>query len=202
MQDGALIKSAIGGDESAAWTLLLSWRSRITRHAKLAGLSDPEDFAGDVLIKAYKHLHEVKSPEAFSPWMRKLIRNALDDAWDHQVIRQSVTGESLDDVIREDPQWQNPESVLVDDTAAAIICRDELETALNRLSRKHQTILRLYYWNHMTVADIAIDLAMPRGTIERLLTEARKTLEKDLGQSIDYGSLAAGMSALYASDLD
>jgi RNA polymerase sigma factor (sigma-70 family) len=71
-------------------------------------------------------------------------------------------------------------------TASALVARVEQEQllldALIRLPIAHQVILELFYWEELSVADIAVAMDVPVGTAATRLRRARQLLEAQMGE--------------------
>ena len=68
-----LVRAAAGGDATAMETLLMraqevAWRFSLT---VCGHPDDAEDAMQEALIKTYRHVGQVRDPDAFRPWRRK-----------------------------------------------------------------------------------------------------------------------------------
>jgi RNA polymerase sigma-70 factor (ECF subfamily) len=65
----------------------------------------------------------------------------------------------------------------VPDATQVLILRD----ALSRIPRRHRDVVLLRYYAGLSVAEVALAVGRPEGTVRRQLTEARGRLLAQLG---------------------
>ncbi len=127
------------------------------------GLADYEadDVLQEVFLKVYENLSHFRGESALGTWIYSVARNkALDrrrlarNRWEHVEMR--------------------PERA----SAASGVQRElELAEAMERLPETYRTLLRLYYWQQASLAEISEVTGIKEGTIKSYLARARQNLE-------------------------
>ena len=79
--------------------------------------------------------------------------------------------------------------------AGAVADRDEIERAFRRLSDEQRTILALVYYADLALADVAIALDIPLGTVKSRLNRATAALRAALAAEARAPQLVDGQLA-------
>jgi RNA polymerase sigma-70 factor, ECF subfamily len=115
-----------------------------------------EDLVQETLLRAWRH------PEAFDPdrgsvraWLFTTARHLAIDAWRR---REARVGEVVTDTVPEP-------SVSIDETDRAVEAWTIAE-ALGRLSPAHREVLVACFYHGRSVAEAAVDLGIPPGTVK------------------------------------
>ncbi|MDF1680016.1 sigma-70 family RNA polymerase sigma factor [Ponticaulis sp.] len=165
----ALLSSCADGDRTAfsrlyreTYARLFSLTRRIIRD---------EDVARDVLQNAYVTIW--KKAQQFDTlkgrpmtWMLVIVRNASIDEW--RRLRRHYAEEVIEDTLSD----SNP---LPDERAERSIMRGLLEAELSRLPEQMSNVIRRYFLNNQTVAEISEELSISMNTIRSWL---RRGLER------------------------
>lgn len=180
-----LIRSAAAGEAAALDRLLMraqevAWRfsTSVCGHAE-----DAEDAMQEALIKTYRHVGQIRDPEAFKPWLYRTVRNAC------LISRRKRAGEplrlrSLDEVagthdnpIRIDAPdpGKNPEQ-LADNAALG----RRLRQALLTLPAPYRTVLFLREMEGLSTRDVAKVMRMSEDNVKTRLHRARVQLQAAL----------------------
>lgn len=126
---------------------------------------DVYDAIQEALISIYQNFDKLENKEYFTTWG---IRIVINKCYDH--IRKNKKSENniyIDDE-------ENPIDIPVDEKNS--IEKLELEDLLNKLSEEKRLITTLYYYDEISVKEIAQMLEMPEGTVKYKLSEIRKEL--------------------------
>ena len=147
--------------------LLAQVKMSVERFVKFK-ISSPED-AQDVLqetyLTAWQKFGQLKSAEAFKPWIISIARNKCND-----YFRQKAA-------VLEIPMEEAPEPSLDDGrmgVAEVLAVRDNLE----KMADKEKEILYLYFWKQMPQAEIAKCLNVPVGTVKSRLFLAKQKFKE------------------------
>ena len=133
-----------------------------------------EDVVQEAFIQCYKGIGELKSPETFQAWFYKiLVRAGWRIASKHQ--RTVVTGDFLDN-----PNLGNYHEPGVDEWAEIQETGHAVREAVKKLNTPMKTVVILYYYNNLTIKEIAEILDCFQGTVKSRLRKARILLEKEL----------------------
>lgn len=119
--------------------------------------SDAEDATSEAILKAYENLGNLRSFTSFKPWILKIVSN---EAYLLAKRRKKV-------IYKEDIEI--PEEQIAHLTG-------ELWSVVNILSEEFRAITVLYYYEDLSVRNIAKVLNLPTGTVKSRLARARQKL--------------------------
>ena len=166
-----LIRLASGGDRDAFERVVMTSVDRSFRIAKaiLGSEADARDATQDAYISAWRDLPNLRSPEQFDAWFRRILVNAC-----RRLLRRRmrVREISLDGTF----DRAGPEATIPDQVGDA----DVLARAFDRLDVDKRAVLVLHYLEHEPLAAIAAALGVPVGTLKWRLSEARAALNRAL----------------------
>jgi RNA polymerase sigma-70 factor, ECF subfamily len=168
--DTELVKRAQHGDREAfrllaaeIATRLLAVSRRILRDLDLA-----EDATQQTLVAIWRDLPQLRDPARF-------------DAWSYRLLVRACHAEG-----RRSRQWSPNLRILPTDEPAVsggvetVIHRDELETAIRRLSVDHRTVLVLHHYADIPIERVAQILDVPIGTVYSRLHHAMRAMRAAL----------------------
>ncbi len=164
--DQDLVVRARGGDREAFARLAAAAISRLDAVARLI-TRDPErakDAVQESLARAWRDLPTLRDPDRFDAWLhRLLVRSCIDEL---RRARRHASEVELSPV-------HHP---AVTDSAIAIADRDALERAFRRLAPEQRSLIVLFYYLDLPLADVADALGLPLGTAKSRLFRAREAL--------------------------
>ena len=168
--DTDLVLRAQGGDRAAFGLLaaelatrFLSVARRILRDVDLA-----EDATQHALVATWRDLPQLRDPARF-------------DAWSYRLLVRACYAEG-----RRARQWAPNLHVLSVDPPGettgldAVLHRDQLETAMRRLSVDHRTVLVLHHYADLSLERVAQVLEIPLGTVNSRLHHAMRAMRAAL----------------------
>jgi RNA polymerase sigma-70 factor (ECF subfamily) len=168
--DTELVTRAQRGDRAAFGliaaeiaTRFLAVSRRILRDIDLA-----EDATQQALVAIWRELPQLRDPARF-------------DAWSYRVLVRACYTEG-----RRSRAWSSNLRILPADEPAApggfdeIIYRDQLETAIRRLSVDHRTVLVLHHYADIPLERVAQILEIPLGTVNSRLHHAMRAMRAAL----------------------
>jgi RNA polymerase sigma factor (sigma-70 family) len=160
-----LVASARLGDGDALAGLVHLRGPRLYAHARR--LTDDADTARDIVQEAWiavmRGLGRLQDDCAFLPWALRIVtRLAARDVRGRIARRRLAAGIAAEPVML-------PDTPATDDGAA-------LHRALAALPREQASVLALFYLEDMRVAEVAIALDIPPGTVKTRLMHGRARL--------------------------
>lgn len=168
IQHDLLVLQAQSGDREAMADLVDRWQTCLWRIA-LAKLGDQEaawDVVQDAWLAILRSLRKLRQPEAFGRWAMQIVANIASGrirrGQRHAKAIRSLTG----------PLSQgSPGSACID------------SQRFSDLPEAQAQALALFYWERMSVSEIAEMLDLPSGTVKSRLYHARKNLKRLIGEN-------------------
>lgn len=135
---------------------------------------DSENVLQETFLKCYQHLPGLKKAERFKPWFFRILTRT---AWDYcrKSSRECPMGYVFEAYQAELPGAESSLDIL-----AAAEERRELAAAIDKLPLKQKTVVVLYYYNEMSVQEIAGICGTLPGTVKSRLHAARRKLQEIL----------------------
>ncbi len=136
---------------------------RILRDVDLA-----EDATQRALVSIWRDLPQLRDPARF-------------DAWSYRLLIRACYAEG-----RRARQWSPNLRILPADEPSksgeldAVVARDQLETAIRRLSVDHRTVLVLHHYADIPLERVAQILDIPLGTVNSRLHHAMRAMRAAL----------------------
>jgi RNA polymerase sigma factor (sigma-70 family) len=150
--EASVVALACAGDRPAFEELVrrhqCSIRDLLRSLCRNAATAD--DLAQETFLHCWRHIGNLRAPQAFSSWLRKLAINS----WKHQLRRAGVFGKLAD----------STESDLV--TAPAPAEHLDLNRALEVLAPNVRLCVVLSYQEGMSHGEIAAATELPLGTVK------------------------------------
>lgn len=130
--------------------------------------TDADDVYSEVFYRYFKRVRRFDSEEHRRAWLLRVTVNCAKDFLKNRTFHQDF------DTVSEDMF----ESVTITGTSEASI-EDILAVreAVKRLNEEYREVIELFYFNRLTVNEIAQMLQKPVGTVKSLLSRAREKLK-------------------------
>lgn len=180
MKDEILVRQLKDGKSEAFDLLYEKYKNLAIRTAYLitGNLPDSEDIVQETFVKVYLHIAGLKNDSGFKPWMMQiLVRTAYR------------AGRKSSREIPDDDMESRMENQAVISPLRQMMKREEAEMiyrAVASLPVKQRTVVVLYYYNDLSVAEIAELLECREGTVKSRLHTARKRLKGALSGKIEW----------------
>lgn len=141
-----------------------------------------EDEAQDVLqdsyVKVLEKIREIQNPESFVSWFHQIVANTAKNYLAKKKPSLFTSEEEEQDYAEftpdEDEIWQPEKSVDEDDM------RRQIMQIIEGLTDEKRTCVLLYYYNEMSVSDIARSVGASENTVKARLFQARKDIRKEV----------------------
>jgi len=161
--DRTLVAAAQAGDGDAFLRLVARYRTRL--EATLRDVGNPAraaDLAQDAIDAAYDEIAELRDPEEFYPWLRRIATNRLLK----DICQRGRREAALDRLRPHLPRAADPLVQLLIREAAA------------ELSRAHRTVLVLHDDLGYSIPEIAVHLGISKDATWKRLTRAREEFRR------------------------
>ena len=153
--------------------LMRRFEPMVMSHANRT-LGDPhkaEDATQNTFFEMYKKLHQLQNPQAFPSWLRRIVQTQC-----HRQIRKERYGiEPLGETMHIASGEPSPLERLEKRERA-----DILTSAINKLPETERLATRMFYYEHLSHAEIAHRLNVPPKTVKSRLHSARGRLKLSL----------------------
>ena len=164
------IIKAKNGDNEAFLELINENKLNIYRVARgiLSNEHDIEDAIQNTIIKAYEKINTLKKNEFFRTWLVRILINECNE-----IIRKNKRIVSINESNHEEKYNDYYENI-------------DLTNAINSLSEELRVTTVLFYFEDMSIKDIALILNIPNGTVRSRLSRARKILREIIGDDEEW----------------
>ena len=172
--DETLVAMTLMRDEAAFEELVIRHRKAalLVAHTVTRNTYTAEDAVQDAFLCAWQRLDTLKDPAKFGAWVCRIAKyRAINLA---KRYRDYVPFDEVEN--------------FVDDTAEDITgyYNDQAERELllhcvEKLSEKIGTVIRLHYFEGLSVSDIAKRMSLAEGTVKSRLSAGRDMIRKELG---------------------
>ena len=182
-----LVARAQLGDREAFSILAHGASARLYATARLI-LRHPdraEDALQDALIEAWRDIRGLRDPDRLDAWLHRVLVRSC-----HRQLRRDRALRHLAEITV--PELELGQTI---DTRGRLADRDEIERAFRRLSDEQRTILALVYYADLALADVAIALDIPLGTVKSRLNRATAALRAALAAEARAPQLVDGQLA-------
>ena len=174
VNDRSLADRARHGDLDAFEELMHARIDAIYRlsYAIVGDEADARDATQETFIGAWKRLRELRDPERFDAWLQRIAVNSARMTLRARGRRR----------VREIPSGDVAALAIAADGAVTTVRSDAalLGAALDTLPTDQRTILVLHHLEGHGVAELAVILEIPVGTVKSRLHTARRTLQDAL----------------------
>ncbi|MFN3650126.1 MAG: RNA polymerase sigma factor [Armatimonadota bacterium] len=167
-----------GAGDRRAWDLLLREVRRLAlelgRWRYRLGQDEAEDMAQVVQLRVTQRLGQLREPEAFPLWVRRLVHHAAVDM---------MRGRKQGEVSLDDPQAPALEAQVENRTAEdydRVLLRADLDRALHRLPDLYREPICLHLFDGLQQDEIGRLLGRPRSTVASQIERGLKRLERSL----------------------
>lgn len=163
---GQLVEKARNGSEEGFRELYRTFapKARGTlRH--MVGPNNLDDLVQDVFERVWKNMNKIRDTASFSTWFYRITWNVAMDARHSLALARAREGasEKMDLALCEKPSAEQQ-----------VNAKLAVEMALNELDFEHRSVLVLAEYEELSVAEIAVSMGIPEGTVKSRLFHARK----------------------------
>jgi RNA polymerase sigma-70 factor (ECF subfamily) len=162
--ESQLIRAAQAGSEEAFDALVVRYHLLVlwTAQALLADSTSAEDVAQEAWISAWRALNRFDQTRPFRPWLLRIVTNCC----------RMQARSAAHDVARESADGALPGE---DDLLTHVIRREEiaaLDAVITSLPPIQRQVIQLRYLAELDLAEIAIVMELPLGTVKSRLHRA------------------------------
>jgi len=173
-----LVIAAQSGDRDAFGVLFERYRGSIVALAKqrIRNVEEAEELAQDVFVQALQKIDQLRVPEAFGGWLRRIVhRMAINQATRRHAAM------ACDPSVMEATCYASTDTP--DDSAVGREEAADVRAAVARLGQLDRQTLQAFYLRGQTLVQMSDAFDAPVGTIKRRLHVARKRLAREMEPS-------------------
>lgn len=176
MDEKELIMRIQSGDMNAFGQLFEKYKNEAFKYSYLiiGNKHISEDIVQEAFINCYTQIKSLKNQEQFKSWFFKMLTRI---AWRYS--KKEKKSIPVDNIFEKADDEKNDESInQYIRKEQADILHEEIE----KLDIKQKTVIILYYFNDLTVKEIANIMGCFEGTVKSRLYSARRKLKNNLGR--------------------
>lgn len=158
-----LVIKAKSGDKVSFERLIIEIQNDLYRIAqiRLKNDEDADDAIQNTIIKVYKTISRLNSPQYFKTWVIRILINECNN-----IIRKNKREKRIEEKFK-----SKANNVLDSET--------NIETLIEHLPKTEQIILNLYYKDGYSYREIGYILRMNSNTVKSKMFRAKEKLKKD-----------------------
>ncbi len=175
MEDKELVEALRSGDRQAFGQIYEKYSTELYRTAYLIlrNRSDAEDVTQETFVTLWQRAREIKKPESLRYWLIRCAGSKAKDLLRKQ--RRELPDEEVDK-LSEAVGLRNSD----DEFANGVVEQEAFYARLYAMPYKYREVLVLYYYNELSVKEIAHLTGQFEGTVKSRLYHARERLRKEL----------------------
>jgi RNA polymerase sigma-70 factor, ECF subfamily len=181
IQDGALVREAQGGNQTAFAQLVKTYDQAVLRLAlRLTGsASDAQDIHQEAFLKVYKKLDGFRFECSFATWLYRIVTNVC---LDHLRVRKRTGAIEVHDddalnQLSDNRPGNNPEQQLLGGELSAQILR-----ALKRLTPRERMVFDLKHFHGLTLRNVSEILNTSEASVKTTFFRATRKLRFQLSR--------------------
>ncbi|MDQ3269787.1 MAG: RNA polymerase sigma factor [Pseudomonadota bacterium] len=176
--DEYLAASAVAGDREALGRLVARWQPRLIRHAwRLLGDADSAgDMVQEARIEILRGLARLDDVAAFPAWAYRIVTRRCQRRFQRSDRERWVPEDAAEEAMERDESFHVPDRESGEFAAELA----NVMQAISTLPPPQRAALALFYIEDLGVAEIAIALDVPPGTVKTRLMHARRKVRAQL----------------------
>jgi RNA polymerase sigma-70 factor, ECF subfamily len=191
----SIIDKAKAGDRNAFILIYNTYSQKVysTAYFILKDYQHAEDVVQETFLQVHLKIHKLKASEAFEAWLYKITINYC-----MKLLKKIKSTEifQIDENICQikGNELEVPDNIIIQMEMEAVVMK-----GIYSLDSKHRIVLTLFYFNNMSIKDIAEIIECTEGTVKSRLFYGKKILKAllDREYSADVKSKSGG--AVYGS---
>lgn len=198
MDELTLVRRMKAGDRSAFDKIYEKYHIPILRSAYLlcGDRHDAEDILQETFITCWLHIGELKKEEGFRYWLYRIMTRVARKAAAER--RKQVPDENVQQKADDKSNCDNTDRGMND--YDRLLNRTIMEKALVALDAKSREVIVLYYYEEMSVKEIADTLGVFEGTVKSRLYFGRRKLKTRIQNETHEASISNRVKSQIVGD--
>ena len=173
--DETLVMLTLAGEQSAYEVLVIRYQKAVIASAITITKNHfmAEDAAQDAFVTAWMKLNTLQEPKKYGSWVCRIAKNCALNMISR--YRSFLPLDVVDNLNITDDGAENPAELY-----ALSEERNEVNKSIEMLPEKVRQIIRLHYFDDLSIAEIADRMRISEGTVKRQLHDGRKRIRKEL----------------------
>ena len=195
--DAGLIEAAVRNDQAAIAELYTRTYSSV--YDTIKSMIRDDDMALDILqdsyLKAFRSLDQLKEPSKFRAWVKSIARNRTVDVMRQNAAIPFSALESDDEAMPVEFEDTSPEhlpDVMIDRKETTRLMKEILDT----LPDDQRAVIAMFYYEEMSVGEIANALGVSGNTVKSRLNYGRKKIETQVRSLERKGTRLYGLAPI------
>ncbi len=177
-----MVEKAQAGDQTAFHRLVDQFQPEIYRmiYYRTSSQMDAEDLTQDVMLKAYKNIGKLKSPEVFRSWLYRIAVNRVKDYYRKKQFKSLFGFVSMD----EEAFHETAEMAVDPEAESGISKKDfwrQISQMLSGLSKMEKEVFLLRFFDQLTIKEMSAALNKNESTIKTHLYRALRKVKSIAG---------------------
>lgn len=179
----ALVGKAQAGDRTAFEELYCEFEDKVYFFCKrnVGSEAAAKDVTSETFMAAFERIGTLREGESFVGWLYSI---AYHKSMDH--LKETGMTEQLDEEISD--AALNEPVMLPEDYAVNAVIREQLKGVIDGLPTELRSAVIMYYYNEMSVAEVAKALGTNPNNAKQKLLKARKIIRKKVEKLIGSGA--------------
>jgi len=159
------VMKAKSGDQEAFTRLfqIINTRLNVLASKALQNNIDLEDVIQETRMVAWEKIHQLKDPTKFEGWCIRILENKCKEMKRKRRREVLVPLEELESIFHAASPYFTEEMM-------------DLKSCLERLNEPYRTTLKLHYFHHLSIKEMASLLSIPEGTVKSRIYYAKKKI--------------------------
>lgn len=191
-----LIENAKNGNQNAITELYNRTYNNVYFTVKALIKSEDTilDIVQDSYVKGFKNLSQLQDPDKFRAWIKRIAHNsAVDYLRKTKPVMFSTMSTEDDSFIEfEDDRTENLPEVVIDQKETTRLVKEILDS----LSDEQRLVVGMFYYEQMSVKEIAQTLCISENTVKSRLSYGRKKIEMQVKEMEKKGTKLYSLAPL------
>jgi len=153
-------------------------------YARMGNRADAEDIVQETFYQYFKASKEFEDEEYEKAWLIRVTLNGCRKVWRSSFYRRHSDAPDLERIIAGEEQETGepgPEEAFLDKEKAGAVLK-----AVWKLPVTYRDVIHLFYYEELSVKEIAVILRRKVSTVTSQLTRGREILKKSLKEEYDF----------------